>query len=126
MLLVAATVFRNSSARAQIKKVGRAVLLAIGLEFVVLQALASMNLITVHWHNIGRKTEPHLSTEGRRRDQNRCAPFRCARSRAFLCLSLSLTLILHPIIGRLIGLLTHNLPFKIPFVGALYAGFRVA
>jgi len=83
------------SAGYAVKKIGRMFLLVLGLEFIFLQSLAVMNLVTIHWERIGRRTDRHLSVEGQARAES-----------------------------RLVTLLTTNIPFKASFLGTFYLGFR--
>jgi uncharacterized membrane protein (Fun14 family) len=78
-----------------VKKLGRLFLLVVGLEFIFLQSLVVMDLITVHWDRVGRRTTALTTPDGQRQTEN-----------------------------RIVTLLTTNIPFKASFVGAFYGGFR--
>jgi uncharacterized membrane protein (Fun14 family) len=78
-----------------VKKIGRLFLLVVGLEFIFLQSLVVMDLITVHWDRVGRRTTALTTPEGQRQTEN-----------------------------RIVTMLTTNIPFKASFVGAFYGGFR--
>jgi uncharacterized membrane protein (Fun14 family) len=78
-----------------VKKIGRLFLLVLGLEFLFLQSLVVMDLITVHWDRVGRRTTALTTADGQRNTES-----------------------------RLVTLLTTNIPFKASFLGAFYGGFR--
>lgn len=78
-----------------VKKLGRLFLLVVGLEFIFLQSLVVMDLITVHWDRVGRRTTALTTPEGQRQTEN-----------------------------RIVTMLTTNIPFKASFIGAFYGGFR--
>lgn len=80
-----------------LKKVARAFLLVLGLQFVFLQTLVALDVVAIKWDSIVARTEPVLSPDGQRRAES-----------------------------RLVTALTTNLPFKASFVASLYAGFKVA
>ncbi len=80
-----------------LKKVARAFILVVGLQFVFLQTLVALDYVAIKWDNVMARSEPALSAEGQRRNE-----------------------------ARLVTLLTTNLPFKASFLASVYGGWKLA
>ncbi len=78
-----------------LKKVGRLLALLLGIFFLGLQLLAQAGYLQVDWTRIQKDVEPFLGQAG-----------------------------LQNLWERLLGLLTHNLPFGASFVGGFLLGLR--
>jgi uncharacterized membrane protein (Fun14 family) len=82
-----------------VKKIGRMMLIVVGAQFVFLQTLAWFNIIDIHWSRfVALDNDPRATTVNQLSKRGE---------------------------SKLVALLTHNLPFKVPFMGAFYVGFRM-